>query len=335
MKSPLLPPPVSLQHWSSSQTDPSLRVDYWRDVAHNWVDARPLSESRDFDASWSLMRSEACIFGTKRSSAYEMRTDPKCVPPEEDMVVLSLLQSGSMKLNALPGGNQQVKAGMLGLYVPSQEGHYLWSENARQTYLALPRSVAAAALGREPSNLLLAPQQCVLAPALVSQLGHLALLARQEHKLNTAEYAGILDATRALALLTLRNLSRQGEAVDQGDLTECLHAGRHAAAIRFMEQNAHRHELDSTLIAQGAGCSRTRLYVAFAVQGRTIMGELREIRLQRARHLIEQEPSQHLGALSWRCGFVHQSDFSKLFKKRFGMLPSEWHRMAWQGSRGR
>lgn len=335
MKSHLLPPPCSLEHWSSSETDPSLRVDYWRDVAHNWVDARPLSESRAFDASWSLMRSEACIFGSKRSSAYEMRTDPKCVPPGEDMVVLSLLQAGSMKLNALPGENQQVKAGMLGLYAPRQAGHYLWSENARQTYLALPRSVVVAALGREPSNLLLAPQQCALAPALVSQLGHLALLIRQGNKLDALEYSGVLDATRALALLTLRNIARQGEAIDQGDLTESLHAGRHAAAMRFMEQNAHRHELDATLIAQGAGCSRTRLYEAFAVQGRTVMGELREIRLQRARLFIEQEPNQHLGALSWRCGFVHQSDFSKLFKKRFGMLPSEWHRRAWQGLRGR
>lgn len=330
-----LPPPCTLEHWSSSETDPSLRVDYWRDVAHNWVDARPLSPSREFDASWSLMRNQACIFGTKRSSAYEMRTDPKCVPPGEDMVVLSLLQAGSMRLNSSPGGNQHVRAGMLGLYVPRQAGHYLWSENARQSYVALPRSVAAAALGREPSNLLLAPQHCALAPVLASQIGHLALLARQTEGVDAFEYAGMLDATRALALLTLRNIGRQGQNTDRPDLTESLHAGRHAAAMRFMEQNAHRHDIDANIIAHGAGCSRTRLYEAFSAQGQTVMGELREIRLQRARRLIEQEPTQHLGALSWRCGFAHQSDFSKLFKARFGMLPSEWHRQAWQTLRGR
>lgn len=332
---PISPPPCSLDHWSSSETDPLLRVDYWRDVAHNWVDAKPLAPSREFDASWSLMRSEACIFGTKRSSAYEMRTDPKCVPPGEDMVVLSLLQAGSMRLNSAPGSNQQVKTGMLGLYAPRQEGHYLWSENARQTYIALPRSVAAEALGGEPANVVLTPQQCALAPALVAQLGHLALLIRQDGKADAVEQAGMLDATRALALLTLRNIGRQGRHSDQADLTESLHAGRRAAAMRFMEQNAHRHDLDGNLIAHGAGCSRTRLYEAFAAQGQTVMGELREIRLQRARQLIEQKPGQHLGALAWHCGFTHQSDFSKLFKKRFGMLPLEWHRQAWQGSSGR
>ena len=46
------------------------------------------------------------------------------------------------------------------------------------------------------------------------------------------EYAGLLDATRALALLTLRNLGRQGAGVDLPDPTESLHAGRHAAALR-------------------------------------------------------------------------------------------------------
>lgn len=332
---PISPPPCSLDHWSSSETDPALRVDYWREVAHNWVDAQPLVASRDFDASWSLMRSEACIFGSKRSSAYEMRTDPKCVPPGEDMVVLSLLQAGSMKLNSTPGENQQVKAGMLGLYVPHQAGHYVWSENARQTYVALPRSVAVEALGCAPTNVLLTPQQCALAPALVSQLGHLALLARQSDKIDPLEYAGMLDATRALALLTLRNIGRHGKGMDLPDLTESLHAGRRAAAMRFMEQNAHRHDIDANVISQGIGCSRTRLYEAFAMLDQTVMGELREIRLQRARRLIEQELNTHLGALSWRCGFMHQSDFSKLFKKRFGMLPSEWHRQVWQGLHGR
>ncbi|MBN9422094.1 MAG: AraC family transcriptional regulator [Candidatus Accumulibacter sp.] len=335
MTTSALSPPCTLEHWSSSETDPSLRIDYWRDVAHNWVDARPLSSPGEFDASWSLMRSSACIFGTKRSSAYEMRTDPKCVPPGEDMVVLSLLQAGNMRLNAGPGGNQHVKPGMLGLYACQQEAHYLWSENARQTYLALPRSAVTAALGREPSNVLMAQERCALAPALASQFGHLALLARRPDKVAAGEYAGMLDATRALALLTLRNLARQGDAADLPDLSESLHVGRHAAAVRFMEQNAHRHDLDAFVIAHGAGCSRTRLYEAFAARGETVMGSLREIRLQRARRLMEQDPVQHLGALSWRCGFAHQSDFTKLFKARFGMRPSEWHRQAWQGKQGR
>ena len=59
------------------------------------------------------------------------------------------------------------------------------------------------------------------------------------------------------------------------------------------------------------------------------MGTLREIRLQRAKALIERSPRLHIGSLSWRCGFVDQSGFSKLFRLRFGLLPSEWHHRTW------
>ena len=326
------PAPCVLEHWSSSQVDPAIRLDYWRDVAHNWVDVQPLSPGEELDASWSLLRGQASFFGTKRSTAYEMRTGPQHVPPAEDMVVLSLLQAGEMRLNAAPGERQHATAGMLGMYVPEQEGCYRWGAGARQTYLALPRRLVWDTLGHKPGNTLLLPQGCALAPMLASQLGHLALLVRRPGQLDDVEYGGVLDATRALALLMLRNLGRQGLGADLPDLNECLHAGRHAAALRFMEQQAHRHDLDAAAIAQGAGCSRTRLYEAFAAQGQTVMGVLRDMRLQRAQGLLAQGQRLNVGALAWRCGFADASGFSKLFRARFGLSPTEWHQRAHTGA---
>lgn len=246
------------------------------------------------------------------------------------MVVLSLLEAGELRLNAAPGEHQHAVTGMLGLYAPQQEGTYRFSHGARQTYVALPRTAALEALGGEPHNLLLPPQRCALAPLLVSQFEHLSRLVRRPDGLDANELAGILDATRALTLLTLRNLGRrQGDNGDLPDTIESLHAGRVAAALRFMELNAHRHDLDATLIAQGIGCSRTRLYEAFAAQDTTVMASLRELRLHRAREWIETTPRLHVGALSWRCGFSDQSGFSSLFRARFGLSPSEWHRQKW------
>ena len=322
------PPPCTVEHWSSSELEPAARLAYWREVAHNWVDARPLAPGDDLDASWTLMRSERCLFGTKRSTAYEMRTGSQHVPPNEDMVILSLLEAGEMQLNAAAGEHHHARAGMLGLYAPQRMGHYRWSTNARQTYVALPRREAWACLGRDPGNVLISPQQSPLAPLLSSQMAHLARLARLPGALDASEYATLLEATRALALLTLRNLGRQGQPDAEQDAREPLHAGRHAAALRFMQQNAHRHDLDAAAIAHGAHCSRTRLYEAFAARGETVMGALREARLQRARLLIEQSPRLNVGALAWRCGFADPSAFSKLFRARFGLSPTEWHRQA-------
>ncbi|MBN9404538.1 MAG: AraC family transcriptional regulator [Burkholderiales bacterium] len=322
------PPTCALEHWDSSALAPAERLAYWHDVAHNWVDVQPLSPGEQLQASWSLLRGADCFFGTKQSSAYEMRTAARHVPPGEDMVVISLLQSGQMRLNAAPGEHQHASAGMLGLYVPYQDACYRWGAGARQTYIALPRREVAAALGREPTNMAIALAQCALAPLLASQLSHLSLLARQPEQLDEYEYAGLLDATRALTLLTLRNLGRQGRNLDRPDAADPQHRGRHAAALRFMQQHAHRHDLHADAIAHGAGCSRTRLYEAFAARGETVMGTLRELRLQRARALIEQGSRLNVGALSWRCGFADPSGFSKLFRARFGLAPTEWHQQA-------
>ena len=327
------PPECVPEHWDSSQVDPLIRLPYWHDIAHNWVDVQPLSKEIELEASWSLLRGDNSFFGTKRSTAYEMRTNAKHVPPGEDMVVLSFLESGQLDFNSAPGQGHRAQAGTLGIYDPKEEGIYRWSQYARQTYIAIERRIVWEALGQKPSNILLKAQSCALAPMLSSQLVHLGRLARasaQTHGLGEQDFATLLDGTRALALLLLRHLGKQGQAEDGRSLHESahqsIHIGRYTAALRFMELHAHQHHLNVAAIAHGISCSRTRLYEAFAAHEKTVMGTLRELRLQRARLAIEQSQRLHIGAIAWRCGFTHASDFSKLFKTRFGFSPTDWHR---------
>ncbi len=320
MTPPTLPACV-LEHRSSADLEPALRHAAWQEIAHRWVDFRPAPEV-PLEAELTTLSSGVCTLGATRSSAYEMRTGARRAQPD-DMVVLTLMQSGDL----LPQAYPRKGPGALSLCAPREAGAYRWGQGARQVFLALPRQDVAAALGQEPSTRLLSAR-CALAPALSSQMGHAALLLRQG-TLDASECAALLDATRALALLMLRNLGRQGVDTDLPDLHESLHAGRRAAALRFMELHAHHHELDAAAIAKGAGCTRTRLYEAFAEHNATVMGALREIRLQHAKVLIEKSPVLHLGSISWRCGFADQSGFTKLFKSRFGMLPREWHWQTW------
>lgn len=311
-------PPALLARFSTRDVDPAVRRDAWQDIAHRWVDFRPAPDV-PLEAELTILTSEACTLGATCSSAYEMRTGTQRAQPD-DMVVLTLMQAGEL----VPEVYSRKSAGALSLCEPREMGAFRWGQDASQVFLTLPRSAAAEALGHEPRTALLS-SRCALAPALASQMSHMALLLGRSDQVDATDFAGLLEATRALALLALRNLGRQGEGVDLPDLAESLHAGRRAAALRFMERHAHRHELDAAAIARGAGCSRTRLYEAFAAQGQTVMGMLRELRLQRARVLLEQDSRLHVGALSWRCGFADQSAFSKLFRARFGLTPTEWH----------
>lgn len=326
---PTSPPPCVAEHLSSHDVEPALRFDAWRERAHQWVEMLPPPPGVELDAELLTLRNSACIFGTMRSSAYEMRAASRRLAHAPDMVVVTLIQSGELVRDAAPGELQRVGPGTMGLYDPWRIGNYRWSQGSREVFLALPRGEVRAALGREPGNAPIPLEHCTLAPALASQLNHLALLARQPQKLDGVEYASLLEGTRSLALLMLRNYGRQGSRAGLSDLEDDLNAGRHAAALRFMEREAHRHDLDAAAIARGAGCSRTRLYAAFASRGETVIGMLREIRLQRAKALIERSPRLHVGSLSWRCGFADQSAFSKLFRLRFGLLPSEWHHRTW------
>ncbi len=320
------------QRLHTHDVEPTLRFDAWRERAHQWVEMQPPPVDAPLDAELLLLRGEDSVFGTMRSTAYEMHAASRRMAHAPDMMVLALVQAGEMQREAAPGEAHRIGAGTLGLFDPWRMGRYRWSSGAREAFLALPRDEVRAALGREPGNLLLPSQGCVMSPLLSGQLAHLALLVRQPDKVDAVEYAGLLDATRAMALLMLRNVGRQGETGDASDADESLHAGRRAAALRFMERNAHRHELDAAAIAHGTGCSRTRLYEAFAAGDTTVMSALREMRLQHARALIEQSPRLHVGALSWRCGFSDASEFSKQFRVRFGLPPSAWHRRAWAGS---
>lgn len=325
--------PCTLERLHTHDVEPALRFDAWRERAHLWVDLQPLPPGALLEAELRMLRGGRCVFGTMHSSAYEMRAAARRMAHAPGMVVLSLIQSGEMRRDATPGEPQRVMPGVLGLYDPRRMGSYRWSNHSREAFLALPRDEAQAALGREPGNLLLTPERCALAPVLAAQLNHLAQLVHQPQRVNADEYAELLDATRALALLTLRHLGRLGTGPELPDLTESLHAGRRAAALRFMEANAHRHDLSAADIARGAGCSRTRLYAAFAAQGQSVMDTLRDLRLQRARALIEQTPRLHVGALAWRVGFDSPSGFSKLFRAHFGQSPTEWHRQAWASAR--
>ena len=321
---PPAPPPCKLVRLSTDDAEPALRFDAWRERAHRWVDLLPPLPGSPLDAELLTLHSEACTFGVMRSTAYEMRTDSRRAGNEPGMVVLTLIQSGHVLHDAAPGTPQRIGPGMLGLYDTRGPGHYRWGPNSREVFLALPRPDAAAALGREPGNMLITPAQCALVPLLSVQLEQLAQLARSG-RLDAADHADLLQATRALALLTLRNLGRQGRVPDAASDKPDADAAHHAAALQFMRLHAHRHDLDVAAIAHGAACSRTRLYEAFAAQGATVMGALREQRLLNARALIEQSARLNVGALSWRCGFADQSSFSKLFRKRFGLSPTEWH----------
>ncbi len=144
-------PPCTLERLHTHDVEPALRFDAWRERAHQWVEMLPPPPGAALDAELLMLRGGGgCVFGTMRSSAYEMHAAARRMAHAPGMVVLTLIQSGEMLRDAAPGEHQRAGPGTLGLYDPWRMGSYRWSEGSREAFLALPRDVAQAALGRGP-----------------------------------------------------------------------------------------------------------------------------------------------------------------------------------------
>lgn len=92
---------------------------------------------------------------------------------------------------------------------------------------------------------------------------------------------------------------------------------------RFIDANLHDPHLDAELLCRRFGVSRASLYRLFAPLG----GVSEHIRNRRLRRVFEalSDPTQPHGMaqVAERYGFTVWSSFSRAFKSRFGMTPSE------------
>lgn len=324
--SPLSGAECTLEHLSTSDIEPQLRFDAWRQRAHRLVELEPMREGVELDAELVTVRDARHEFGTACSSEYATRAVSRHRTGYVDSVVVTTILAGSVRMEDDHDVRRNTLPGSVGLFDVTRAARYEWVGRSREAYLTLPRAEAVAALGGRAPGLMLSIADCTLAPALKAEL---AVMARLALALSSAERAGMLAATRALALLALHQVAQPAHDNDPADdAFGDLSVGRHAAAMHFMESHAHEPGLSPADIARGIGCSRTRLYAAFADRGESVMDALRELRLQRARAVLDRGIRVHLEALAWKCGFADASNFSRVFKARFELSPSEWIRRA-------
>ena len=59
------------------------------------------------------------------------------------------------------------------------------------------------------------------------------------------------------------------------------------------------------------------------------MSLVRNIRLQRAAHLLRRSDALSIEAVSRRVGFASRSQFSHAFKKQYGVSPAEHRGLGW------
>jgi AraC family transcriptional regulator, positive regulator of tynA and feaB len=307
--------PTSLAKLTTCSVPVADRLDFWREQFETCDISRPISGvGSDFCSE--LLRCADCD-GT---SFLHIRGDPLVCgfgKRESGLVLVGCVRSGTFEISH-DDERTTVLDSNSGLILLDCDRRLVASSTRYElTQLALPRSLVTSVLGPNPvlrDNAVVRLPKCGLTPILLAQLD---AMSRHSGELDRADAAAAMHAMASLAVAMLSRLARRDDR--KNEFCEYLFA----AARRYIEAHASRHDLTAARIATAIGCSRARLYRLFADRSMYVGGLLREVRLTRARALIEKYPRRPIGQIAFDCGYSDLSTFGKAFKRRYGMSPIE------------
>jgi AraC-like DNA-binding protein len=96
-----------------------------------------------------------------------------------------------------------------------------------------------------------------------------------------------------------------------------------ASAKSFIERHHADPALDTSMVAAAHHISTRCLQKLFAAAGITVAGCIKERRLERCRHDLEDRSllRDSIGTICARHGYIDSAHFSRLFKQRYGLSP--------------
>ena len=315
-----LPTPDPLLVLSTDSVAPQHRYDYWCQTVFGYFDADPLppDEALAFEGHVVSLIGERGEIHRYRSSAVSgRRTQTQYRLDTGDEISISYMLAGEAIYE--PEGHASVAAhqGMFFCYDSARASRLRCTKN-RQLNISLPRAAVIGAIGGpvpEPGALTQALNASFIAPYLVTQMRR---LMREAQTMTVFQRITMLDATLDLARAVLRGtLHPDGTAYAD-------EAALYAVACSYLEAHLSVPGLTAAQIAHALGCSRAHLYRVFAQHGTTVADRLREVRLRRARRMLEGASSMDVATIAWRCGYADASSFGKAFKRRFGTSPQDW-----------
>ena len=148
---------------------------------------------------------------------------------------------------------------------------------------------------------------------------HLQATFDEAGRMAVAERAAAAKAAKDMALALLQ-ATHEGMA----DPDRFAH-GFHRAALGLIDHECGDPDLTPERIAVALGCSRASLYRAFAKQGESVAAAIWQARLERAhRMLIAPEGIGLLVSdIATLSGFREMPTFTRMFKRRYGLTPSD------------
>ena len=122
-----------------------------------------------------------------------------------------------------------------------------------------------------------------------------------------------------LLALAIRNERRSSESG-----TSSVRAAHLVRIEKFIHENLCNPLLSPELIASASGISKRYLHVLFKDVDGTVSHQIRNQRLVAARDILSDRPNLAISDVAYRFGFSDQAQFSRLFKSKFEMTPTDY-----------
>lgn len=293
--------------------------EFWRQIAFPDFEADPLDaagEAAFGAAAHGLTWEHADLFVSQSSALSGSRRSGHIEADGLDSLSIGVVVDG--RRNSEQEGDERIStsAGGLFVYDAARPSTVAWSDH-KVVYLVVRRPMLQAALGQDiPTSssmmkrLAVSPLRSVLRDQILSIARH-AMSARH------GDQTFVLGQAAQLAI---HALSRMPD--EDGDIERPDGAVLNAATV-FIEAHLAEPNLSVGQIARAIGCSRATLYRVFAAGGLGVAEHIRDCRLDRARALVERVGTEvSIAEIAVRCGIYDTANFSRMFKRRFGIPPS-------------
>ena len=315
-------PDARLRVWSTLSVTAEEAAAYWREVvrqlcARLGIEPTPgtafcgeINRRAYGDFSLAVSRSSGGIWRRTRG-------DIARGGDEDEYLCLTVLTQGQGLLEQA-GRQAELVPGSLVFYDTSEPFVLRFDKPWEQVVVHIPLEQALASAGVKRSASLLAVRLDGdgAAGAAAAFLRSLAFAQRDDPDgadLLARSVPGLLASS--LNVLAVRQSALRRAASGPSDLI------RRERVLGFLRAHLADPGLDADAIARGCYLSKRTLYRLFEGTEGSVMGRLRQLRVERAQLLLRRCPDRPASAIGRECGFPSDTQFHRVFRELTGMTP--------------
>lgn len=238
-----------------------------------------------------------------------------------DDLLLSIVVDGEMILTPHQGEPAVLRSGDVFLYLNDIPAGRTFTRSTTVFDIGVLRPLVEAAMSKNARGLIRRKIGSTKEPDLGLLLGYITMLIRDNQRLSST--AAAMAATHVQDLVITVLEPRRHAA--QGAEDRTVRSARLSVIKAEIAAQVTRSDLSMETIARRHGMSPQYVRSLFRAEGTTFTEFVRTERLKRAYRLLtdERRAEWNIGTIALECGFADLSYFNRLFRRRYGMTPSD------------